>query len=168
MSRVLSNLPVIQCSRRAFFISPIYTCRLCSWPLVQRSKRPSNRHCHFSVIIMLASPKIGFEWANRIIALLSAALLIVANLLIRTRLPLNKEEGASISFRSLADTKYALTTVAVWFVKLANFIPMTYLIVRLVCRHRPVYGICTDSNAKRRYHRGPLRSRADCRLLRPI
>ena len=76
---------------------------------------------------MIVSPKIGFEWAIRIVAFVTAFLLIVANLLIRTRLPLNKKAGASVDFKSLADTKYALTTVAVWFIELANFIPNTYI-----------------------------------------
>lgn len=78
----------------------------------------------FPIIVMIVSPKIGFEWAIRIVAFVTAFLLIVANLLIRTRLPLNKKAGASVDFKSLADTKYALTTVAVWFIELANFIPI--------------------------------------------
>lgn len=81
----------------------------------------------FPIIVMIASPKIGFEWAIRLVAFVTAFLLIVANLLIRTRLPLNKKAGASVDFKSLADTKYALTTVAVWFIELANFIPNTYI-----------------------------------------
>lgn len=81
----------------------------------------------FPVIIMFTSLKIGFEWAIRIIALISAILLIIANLLVRTRLPLNKEAGATVDFKSLADTKYALTTAAVWMVEFANFIPLTYV-----------------------------------------
>lgn len=81
----------------------------------------------FPVIILFAAPKVGFPWAIRIIALLCAILCVVAWLLVKTRLPLNKKAGAAIDFTALKDIQYASTTVAVFLVEFAVFIPMTYI-----------------------------------------
>ncbi|PGH10714.1 hypothetical protein AJ79_05305 [Helicocarpus griseus UAMH5409] len=81
----------------------------------------------FPLIILFAAPKVGFPWAIRIIALLSAVLCICACILLKPRLPQNKAAGASISFEALKDIRYAATTVAVFFVEFAIFIPLTYI-----------------------------------------
>jgi MFS family permease len=81
----------------------------------------------FPLIILFAAPKIGFGWAIRIIALLSAVLCLFACILLKTRLPPNKKAGASVDFRALKDIKYASTTVAIFLVEFAVFIPITYI-----------------------------------------
>ncbi|KAJ5762398.1 uncharacterized protein N7511_005780 [Penicillium nucicola] len=81
----------------------------------------------FPLIILYAAPKIGFPWAIRIIALLSAILCACACILLKTRLPPNKKAGASVDFRALRDVKYASTTAAVFLVEFAVFIPITYI-----------------------------------------
>ncbi|OQE26083.1 hypothetical protein PENFLA_c007G07930 [Penicillium flavigenum] len=81
----------------------------------------------FPLIILFAAPKIGFGWAIRIIALLCAVLCTVACGLLKTRLPPNKKAGASVDFRALKDVKYAATTVAIFLVEFAVFIPITYI-----------------------------------------
>ncbi|CAG7920626.1 unnamed protein product [Penicillium olsonii] len=81
----------------------------------------------FPLIILFAAPKIGFGWSIRIIALFSAVLCIIACLLLKTRLPSNTKAGASVDFRALKDVKYASTTVAIFLVEFAVFIPMTYI-----------------------------------------
>lgn len=81
----------------------------------------------FPLIIIFAAPKIGFGWAIRIIAFLCAVLCILACVLLKTRLPPNKKAGASVDFRALKDIKYASTTVAVFMVEFAVFIPITYI-----------------------------------------
>lgn len=81
----------------------------------------------FPIIILFAAPKIGFPWAIRIIALLSALLCTAACLLLQTRLPRNKKAGASIDFKALRDINYATTTVSVFLVEFAVFIPITYI-----------------------------------------
>ncbi|KAJ6089858.1 hypothetical protein N7467_005074 [Penicillium canescens] len=81
----------------------------------------------FPLIILYAAPKIGFPWAIRIIALLSAILCACACLLLKTRLLPNKKAGASVDFRALRDVKYASTTAAVFLVEFAVFIPITYI-----------------------------------------
>ncbi|KAJ5322337.1 hypothetical protein N7452_010626 [Penicillium brevicompactum] len=81
----------------------------------------------FPLIILFAAPRIGFGWAIRIIALLCAILCTAAQLLLKTRLPPNTKAGASVDFRALKDIKYASTTVAIFLVEFAVFIPMTYI-----------------------------------------
>lgn len=81
----------------------------------------------FPLIIIFAAPKIGFGWAIRIIALLCAVLCIFACVLLKTRLPPNKKAGASVDFYALKDIKYASTTVAIFMVEFAVFIPITYI-----------------------------------------
>ncbi|PYI03563.1 MFS general substrate transporter [Aspergillus sclerotiicarbonarius CBS 121057] len=80
----------------------------------------------FPLIIIFAAPKIGFPWAIRIIALLCAILCLVACLTLKTRLPRSKAVSAVIDFRSLREKKYAATTVAIFLVEFAAFIPITY------------------------------------------
>ncbi|RDW58575.1 uncharacterized protein DSM5745_11266 [Aspergillus mulundensis] len=81
----------------------------------------------FPLIIMYTAPKIGFGWAIRIIALLSALLLILACFLMRTRLPRPEGKSAAIDFKALRDAKYATTTLAVFLVEFAVFVPITYI-----------------------------------------
>ncbi|KAL4784147.1 major facilitator superfamily domain-containing protein [Aspergillus varians] len=81
----------------------------------------------FPLVVMFAAPRIGFGWAIRIIALLSALLLGIACLLMRPRLLQPKGKSAAINFKALADVRYASTTVAVFLVEFAVFIPITYV-----------------------------------------
>lgn len=81
----------------------------------------------FPLIILFTAPRIGFPWAIRIIALLSAVMCAFACLLLKPRLPGNVQAGASIDFRALRDANYAFTTAAVFLVEFAVFIPMTYI-----------------------------------------
>ncbi|KAG9583542.1 MFS general substrate transporter, partial [Aureobasidium melanogenum] len=82
----------------------------------------------FSLIILFLAPKIGFGWAMRIIGFISAALCAVACLLLRSRLPPNKTKGAKIDILALRDPPYAATTVAIFLVEFAVFIPYTFLV----------------------------------------
>ncbi|RMJ25962.1 Oxalate formate antiporter [Aspergillus sp. HF37] len=81
----------------------------------------------FPLIVLFAVPGIGFPWAIRIIALLSAILCTLACLLLKTRLPRNKKAGTAIDVKALRDVTYASTTIAVFLVEFAIFIPITYL-----------------------------------------
>lgn len=81
----------------------------------------------FPVIVMFAAPRVGFGWAIRIIAFLSAGLLAMACLFMRTRLPRPKGKSAAIDFKALSDPRYATTTLAVFLVEFAVFIPITYV-----------------------------------------
>lgn len=81
----------------------------------------------FPLIALFAAPEIGFSWAIRIIALLSALLCTLACLLLKARLPRNKKAGTVIDVKALRDVNYASTTIAVFLVEFAVFIPITYL-----------------------------------------
>jgi len=78
-------------------------------------------------MILYLAPRIGFPWTIRVIAFICAGMGVLASLLLRKRLPHNKKAGASIDLKALKDTNYALTTLAVWLVEFAVFIPYTYL-----------------------------------------
>lgn len=81
----------------------------------------------FPLMILYLAPRIGFPWTIRIIGFVCGIMGILASILLRKRLPHNKAAGASIDLLALKDTKYALTTLAVWLVEFAVFIPYTYL-----------------------------------------
>jgi predicted MFS family arabinose efflux permease len=81
----------------------------------------------FPLIILYLGPKIGFPWAIRIIALICAVSLCVACVTLRKRLPNNKHSGASVDLRALKDIKFATTTVGIFLIEFAVFIPYTYL-----------------------------------------
>jgi len=74
-------------------------------------------------------PKIGFAWSTRVIALVNLVLLIVANLCIKSRLPPHRATKASIlpDIRIFRDPIFALTTLGVFFVEWALFVPLSYL-----------------------------------------
>ncbi|KAI1847083.1 hypothetical protein JX265_006723 [Neoarthrinium moseri] len=81
----------------------------------------------FPLIILYASPAIGFPWAIRIIGFICAAASVAACTLLRKRLPPNKKGGSSIDLGALRDTRYAIVTAAVFLVEFAVFIPYTYI-----------------------------------------
>ena len=81
----------------------------------------------FPLVILYLGPKIGYGWAVRIVGFICAGAGFVACCLLRKRLPHNKKAGASIDLKALRDPSYALTTVAVWLVEFAVFIPYTYI-----------------------------------------
>lgn len=81
----------------------------------------------FPLIIQELSPRIGFPWAIRIIAFVSAAHLTVACLCLRKRLPPNKKSGASVDLRALREKNFGITTLSVFLIEFAVFIPYTYI-----------------------------------------
>ncbi|KAJ4360679.1 uncharacterized protein N0V89_001246 [Didymosphaeria variabile] len=81
----------------------------------------------FPLIILYAAPVIGYGWAIRIVGFICLIAGVLACWLLRKRLPHNKKAGASIDLKALKDRNYALTTLAVWLVEFAVFIPYTYI-----------------------------------------
>ncbi len=81
----------------------------------------------FPLIILYLDPKIGFSWSIRIIGFISAVVNAIACCLLRKRLPHNKSAGATIDLKALLDLKYGLTTLSVFLVEFAVFIPYTYI-----------------------------------------
>lgn len=81
----------------------------------------------FPLIILYLAPKVGFPWAIRIIAFVCAGFLSVACLTLRKRLPNNKLAGASVDLLSLKDIRFGTTTIAIFLIEFAVFIPYTYI-----------------------------------------
>ncbi|OAA71809.1 Major facilitator superfamily domain, general substrate transporter [Akanthomyces lecanii RCEF 1005] len=81
----------------------------------------------FPLVILYLAPTVGFPWAMRVIALLCAVVLAVACTMLRKRLPDNKRAGAAIDLVALSDGKFAATTLAIFLVEFAVFIPYTYI-----------------------------------------
>ena len=83
------------------------------------------------IIFPLLLPKlfstIGFAWAIRVMGLIFLVLVVIANLLIKSRLP--PKAGASMwpDFRIFKDEIFALTTIGVFFIEWGLFIPLTYI-----------------------------------------
>ncbi|OTA90257.1 hypothetical protein M434DRAFT_33778 [Hypoxylon sp. CO27-5] len=81
----------------------------------------------FPLIILYSAPRIGFAWSIRIVGFVCVACCLGACGLLRKRLPPNKKAGASIDLKSLLDPKFATTTLAVFLIEFAVFIPYTYI-----------------------------------------
>ena len=81
----------------------------------------------FPLVILEFAPRIGFPWAIRVVALICAANLCVACVCLKKRLPPNKKGGAGIDLKALRDVNFGLTTVGVFLVEFAVFIPYTYI-----------------------------------------
>ena len=81
----------------------------------------------YPLMLQVLFDKVGWAWATRILGFIFIALLVVANLFIRSRLP--PKPGGSLFpdpgiFR---DPAFALTTVGTWFLEWGLFTPLTYL-----------------------------------------
>lgn len=81
----------------------------------------------FPLIILELAPRIGFPWAIRIIAFICAAHLTVACFCLRKRLRPNNKSGASVDLKALKETHFAITTLGVFLIEFAVFIPYTYI-----------------------------------------
>jgi predicted MFS family arabinose efflux permease len=101
----------------------------------------------FPLIVTYLAPRIGFGWTIRVIGLIYAVACIIACLLLRKRLPPNKKKGASIDLKALKDVNYALTTLAVFLIEFAVFIPYQYI---------PAYAIHVGMSADRAYRLSTL------------
>jgi len=82
----------------------------------------------FPLIILYLSPRLGFPWAIRIIALICLGLLLVACVTLQKRLPNNKQGGAYIDLKALGELNFAITTLSVFLIEFAVFIPYTYIV----------------------------------------
>lgn len=82
----------------------------------------------FPLVLIKIMPRIGYGWSIRVIALIDAILCVIAICLMRTRLPLEKvRQGAIIDLTAFKDVRFALTTIAVFLIEWALFIPITYI-----------------------------------------
>ncbi|KAI8295507.1 MFS transporter asaE [Colletotrichum sp. SAR11_240] len=81
----------------------------------------------FPLIILYLAPRVGCAWALRTVGFICLAVSVLACLLLKKRLPPNKKAGAAIDITALRDAKFALTTLAVFLIEFAVFIPYTYI-----------------------------------------
>lgn len=81
----------------------------------------------YPLIVLELSPRIGFPWAIRIVAFITAVHLSVACVCLRKRLPPNKESGTSVDLKALKDVNFAITSIGVFLIEFAVFIPYTFI-----------------------------------------
>ncbi|KAI0446089.1 major facilitator superfamily domain-containing protein [Xylaria telfairii] len=84
----------------------------------------------FPLIILYASPRLGFGWAVRLVGFVCVAAGVGASCLLRKRLPPNKKAGAAIDLKALSEPRFAATACATFLIEFAVFIPYTY-----ICSH---------------------------------
>lgn len=83
----------------------------------------------FPLVMQDLFPRIGFGWATRVIALICLILLVVACLLIKSRLPKKpaSKENVLPDFRIFKEPKFALTTAGIFFIEWGLFIPISFI-----------------------------------------
>ncbi|KAI4126979.1 MAG: hypothetical protein LQ347_004777 [Umbilicaria vellea] len=83
----------------------------------------------FPLMLQRLIPTVGFAWATRILGFILVALLVVANLLIRSRLPRKKYEAASVlpAFVVFKDPIFSLITLGIFLLEWGIFVPITYI-----------------------------------------
>jgi MFS family permease len=82
----------------------------------------------FPLLLQSLTPKVGFAWSTRIMGFITLFLCIIANLLIRSRLPKSQiHRSPHPDFRILAQPAFAWTVIGVFLLEWALFIPLTYI-----------------------------------------
>lgn len=84
----------------------------------------------FPLMLQKLIPEVGFAWATRILGFILIALLVIANLLIRSRLPRKKIENFSSILPDLTillDLKFTALTLGIFLLEWGLFIPLTYI-----------------------------------------
>ncbi|KAB5566226.1 major facilitator superfamily transporter [Coniochaeta sp. 2T2.1] len=82
------------------------------------------------IMLIKLIPQVGFGWAIRICAFLILALLIWANLAVRSRIPPTRRPFQLMAFvKPLTELPFALLTAAIFFFYWGMFIPMTFIVV---------------------------------------
>ena len=81
-------------------------------------------------------PRIGWAWALRVQGFVSLFLLLIANLLVRARLPPKPGQSVLPDVRIFRDPAFALVTAGTYFLEWGLFVPITYL---------PVYGLASGA-----------------------
>lgn len=81
----------------------------------------------FPLMLQKIIPEVGFAWSSRILGFICLFLCIIANILIRSRLPPAKNANAYPDFRIFKDRAFAITTAAVFLIEWGLFVPLTYI-----------------------------------------
>lgn len=81
----------------------------------------------FPLMLQALFPKVGWAWATRIQGFVCLGLLIVAVLLIRSRLPPRPGSSVLPDFRIFRQTAFTLVTIGTYFLEWGLFVPITFL-----------------------------------------
>ncbi|KAI1774104.1 MFS general substrate transporter [Hypoxylon cercidicola] len=83
----------------------------------------------FPVYLQAVIPKLGFAWSTRIIGFMLLFLSVVANLLVRSRLPPSRHPVSVLPDWSLfRDLKFSFCCAGVWFMEWGLFTPLSYIV----------------------------------------
>lgn len=84
----------------------------------------------FPLMLQRLFPTIGFAWATRILGFMLLALLIVANILVKSRLPPKKLPSLSSilpDLNAFKDLPYLFLTLGIFLLEWGLFVPLTYI-----------------------------------------
>lgn len=81
----------------------------------------------FPLMLQSLFDRVGWAWAIRILCFICLALTIVANFLIRSRLPPLEFASVHPDIKIFKNRAFLLTTIAVFLLEFALFIPLTYI-----------------------------------------
>lgn len=81
----------------------------------------------FPLMLQKLFPQVGFAWATRILGFIIVVLVVIANLLIKSRLPHKKAGNAMPYFAAFKDVKFASMTIGIFLLEWGLFVPLTYI-----------------------------------------
>ncbi|KAL3428493.1 transporter MCH4-like protein 10 [Phlyctema vagabunda] len=84
----------------------------------------------FPLMLQRLFPAVGFAWATRILGFIIVFLLVLANLLVRSRLPKKKITTFKTvlpDLRVFRDKAFALLTLGIFLLEWGIFVPLTYI-----------------------------------------
>jgi len=84
----------------------------------------------FPLMLQKLFPTVGFAWSTRILGFILLLLLIIANLLVRSRLPLKPMANFSSitpDFSVFKDLPFAFVTIGIFLMEWGIFVPLTYI-----------------------------------------
>ena len=81
----------------------------------------------FPLMLQSLFPRIGFRYSTLVMALICSFLLLLANILIRARLPPRLGGSVLPDFRIFRDAVFTLTTLGIFFTEWGLFIPLSYV-----------------------------------------
>ena len=84
----------------------------------------------FPIMLNHLVKEVGFPWAMRISAFLILFLLIIANLTVRSRLPIKHQQGAKLDhLRPFREIPTVLLLAGFFLITFGIFIPIDYIVV---------------------------------------
>lgn len=84
----------------------------------------------FPLMLQKLFPTVGFPWATRILGFILLFLLVVMNLLVKSRLPrtpMTSLKNVSPNLAVFKDLPFALVTLGIFLMEWGIFVPLTYI-----------------------------------------